>query len=102
MYDNRGKKAGAAVALICLIGMLTERFHGFIIFKKLDVEQHFGVFEWGLLFGLFLIAFSREKYDDERAKAADGELERVGCRAFFERRPASEAWFTRASAGPAL
>ena len=68
MYDNRGKKTGALLALVSLAAMLVERFHGFIVFKKLDVSQHIGVFEWFMFFGLILIAFSREKYDDERAK----------------------------------
>ena len=69
MYDNRGKKLGALIAILSLGAMLAERFHGFIIFKKLDRQQHLGVFEWFMFFGLILIAFSREKFDDDRAKA---------------------------------
>ena len=69
MYDNRGKKLGASLALFSLGAMVAERLHSFIIFKKLDVQQHIGVFEWFMFFGLIIVAFSREKYDDERAKA---------------------------------
>ena len=69
MYDHRGKTVGLIVSAVGLIGMITEKLKGFIVVKKWDVAQHYNGFEWLMLVGLFLIIYSKEKYDDERAKA---------------------------------
>lgn len=68
MYDYRGKIWGLIISAIALLAMIGERLKGFIIFKKLTVAQHYGIFEWIMLAGLFCIIYSKEKHEDERAK----------------------------------
>lgn len=69
MYDYKWKKWGFIVSGVGLALMLAEKVKGFVIFKKLDVTQHYGIFEWIMLFGLVMVIYCREKYDDDRAKA---------------------------------
>ena len=68
MYDYRGKVAGYIVSAIGLIAMVAERIHPFVLKAKWNAEQHYSLFVWVTLFGLFLVAYSKEKVDDERTK----------------------------------
>jgi hypothetical protein len=69
MYDHRGKIWGIIISAIGLIAMVTERFTKFIVFQKYNSSQHYGIFEWIMLFGLALVMYSKEKHEDERTKA---------------------------------
>jgi len=68
MYDYRGKIGGVIGSAISLAAMVAERLHGFIIFKKFSVAQHYAIFEWLMLGSLFVIIYSKEKHEDDRAK----------------------------------
>ncbi len=68
MYDYRGKIAGGVIAVAAAIATLVQKLTHITVFKKLDQEQHYFL---GILFvvvGLYTMAFSREKNDDERVK----------------------------------
>lgn len=68
MYDYRGKVSGYIISALGIAAMVAERLHPFILNRKWSAEQHYGVFEWVALLGLFLIMYSKEKVDDERTK----------------------------------
>lgn len=68
MYDYRGKIAGVIISALGLTAMIVERISGFTFLHDLNSEQHYSIFLWCTLFGFMLIAYSREKYDDERAR----------------------------------
>lgn len=69
MYDSKWKKWAIAFSAIGLVAMVVERIRPFTIVKKLNVVQHYDIFQWIMLGGLFILIFCKEKYDDERAKA---------------------------------
>ncbi len=69
MYDHKWKTYGMIISAIGLLGMVAERLMPFVLLKKLTIKQHYAMFEWVMLAGLFLIIYCKEKYDDERAKA---------------------------------
>ena len=68
MYDHSWKLKGVIISAAGLLAMIAERLHGFIIFSKWNVDQHYSIFQWIMLFGLILVIFSKERYDDERTK----------------------------------
>lgn len=69
MYEYHSKKWSILLSAIGLAGMIGERTKGFILFKKLNADQHYAMFEWLMLGGLFILIFCKEKYDDDRTKA---------------------------------
>jgi len=69
MYGNHGKKVGFVISAIGLLGIAIERLRPWLFIRKLDVTQHLAIFQWITLAGLLTIAFSKEKYDDDRAQA---------------------------------
>lgn len=69
MYDYRGKIAGVIVSVVGLAGIFSERLFHWVMLKKFTWQQHLALWQWVTLFGLFIIAYSKEKYDDDRAKA---------------------------------
>ncbi len=69
MYDHKWKIWGVIISALGLAAMVAERLSPFVVFKKLNPVQHYGLFQWIMLAGLFLIIYCKEKYDDERAKA---------------------------------
>jgi len=69
MYGNRTKKWGIAISLVSLALMVAEKLVPFSIVQKFTAVQHMAAFQWFMLFGLFGVIYSKEKYDDERAKA---------------------------------
>jgi hypothetical protein len=68
MYSNKWKKIGIIISAVSLLMMVAERVKGFIIFRKYDASQHYDLFQWCMLLGLVCIIYSKEKYDDDRAK----------------------------------
>lgn len=68
MYDHRGKTLGLIGAGIGLAAMVAERLTPFILLQKLNAHQHYALFLWLTLVALATVAYSKEKYDDERAK----------------------------------
>lgn len=68
MYSHEWKARGFFISGVGLGGMILERIRGVIIFNKLSVEQHHDVFQWIMLFGLIVVIYSKEKYEDDRAK----------------------------------
>ena len=69
MYDHKWKKWGFIISALGLMAMLAERIYPFTFIKKFNAEQHYNIFQWFVLFGLVVVIYSKEKYDDERAKA---------------------------------
>lgn len=68
MYIYKAKIAGIIVSAIGLLGMIGERLSPFVLYGKMSPEQHYSVFLWLTLGGLFVIAYCKEKEDDERAQ----------------------------------
>lgn len=68
MYSYKGKIWGSIISALGLAGMLIERLHPVILNPKWNAMQHYYMCMWIFLMGLAVIAYSKEKYDDERAK----------------------------------
>jgi hypothetical protein len=68
MYEHKFKPVGIVISAAGLLGMITERMRPVIINAKWDAAQHYGLFMWLMLGGLFYIGYCKEKYDDERAQ----------------------------------
>jgi len=68
MYDYRGKLAGIGISAVGFMLVLAEKLHPFSLKPGWTPEQHYGFFVWVALLGLFLMVFSKEKAEDERAK----------------------------------
>jgi hypothetical protein len=69
MYDYRGKILGIVISALGIGAMILERLSGITFIKKWSPHQHYYLFLWVTLLGLATIAYSKEKHDDERAKA---------------------------------
>ena len=69
MYDHRGKILGFIISAIGLCAMVVERVSQLTFIRDWNVKQHYYLFFWVTLLGLVLIAYSREKEDDERAQS---------------------------------
>jgi sterol desaturase/sphingolipid hydroxylase (fatty acid hydroxylase superfamily) len=69
MYEYRAKKWGVALSAIGLLLLIAERIHPFVLMAKYSATQHRAIFQWVAFLGLVVIMYSKEKYDDERAKA---------------------------------
>ena len=68
MYSHEWKARGFIVSAIGFIGMIAERLKPFAFLKKFNADQHSALFQWIMLFGLVLVIYSKEKYEDDRAK----------------------------------
>lgn len=68
MYNHKYRKYAIIVSALGLAGMIGEKIAPFVLLKKLTAEQHYFLFLWLTLGGLFIIGFCKERYDDERAK----------------------------------
>lgn len=69
MYEHRAKKWGVAISLVGLLLLVAEKVHPFSLMQKYTPVQHTAAFQWFMLLGLFCVIYSKEKYDDDRAKA---------------------------------
>jgi len=69
MYGHQYKKWGVVVSVIGFITMMITRFGKVLFLKKYSLDQQYAVFEWIMLFGLILVMFCKEEFEDERAKA---------------------------------
>jgi hypothetical protein len=68
MYGYKGKVAGMIIAGIGLILLIVQKLTHFIVFAKLNSDQHFNALLWFTMLGLFTIMFSKEKIEDERVQ----------------------------------
>lgn len=68
MYGYWGKVAGIIIAALGAIMLITQKLTDFIIISKLSSAQHFNILLWITVLGLFTIAFSKEKHEDERVQ----------------------------------
>lgn len=69
MYDYKGKIKGIVISAIGLVGIISERIWHWTVIEKLTWEQHLTLLKWVTLLGLIVIGYSKEKYEDDRAKA---------------------------------
>lgn len=69
MYDYKGKIRGIIISALGLAAMISERLFHWTVIEKLTWEQHLTLFKWVTLLGLMIIGYSKEKYEDDRAKA---------------------------------
>jgi hypothetical protein len=74
----KAKIAGIILSATALILMILENISPFIIIKSLNVAQHLQLSLLLTLFGLFIIAFSKEKIDDDRVKVIRGKVFQFG------------------------
>lgn len=68
MYDYRGKIAGVIITAIGAVLLTIQRLTHFIVLHKFTAQQHYYLILFIVLFGLYMMANSREKMDDERVK----------------------------------
>jgi len=68
MYDYRGKIAGVMITAVSAILLTIQRFTHFVVLQKYTALQHYYFILFFVLFGLYMMANSREKMDDERVK----------------------------------
>lgn len=69
MYSYKGKIAGVVISALGFAALLIEKSTVWLPIKKYNHLQHLALFQWITLLGLFTIAYSKEKYDDDRAHA---------------------------------
>ena len=69
MYDYKGKIRGIIISALGLAGLISERLWHWTVIEKFNWEQHLTIFKWVTLLGLMIIGYSKEKYEDDRAKA---------------------------------
>jgi len=69
MQSYKGKTVGVAISVLSMILMiLASKLDNFILIKSFDNSQHFQLFFGLTVLGLYLIAYSKEKIDDERVQ----------------------------------
>ncbi len=68
MYDYRGKVAGMVIAAVGSMLVIIQKLAPFNVFRSMNAEQHYYLSAWITVVGLFSIAFSMEKHEDERVK----------------------------------
>lgn len=74
MHSFRFKIVGAIISILGIIFMiLSDKIEGFRIVENVDNLRHFQFFFLLAVLGLFLIAFSKEKFEDERVKEVRGK-----------------------------
>lgn len=78
MHNYKWKVSGLVVAGLGLVLWLAHYFTDFVLVEKYNTDQHSFMFWWITLAGLYLTAFSKEKYDDERVKAIRAKSMQAG------------------------
>lgn len=73
-----GKLVGIYLSAIALILFFIFSFSNFILFTKYSQELHTEFSFLLLMYGLFMITFSKEKIDDERIKLIRGKSYQIG------------------------
>lgn len=68
MYNYQGKIKGMAIGGAGLIALVVQKFTHFTVTEKLSSDQHYNILLWITLAGLFTMAYSHEKVEDERVK----------------------------------
>lgn len=68
MNNHKWKIGGMVISTVGVLAMVFEKFSAFIVFKNLNITQHYLIFEWIMLLGLMIVIYSKEKHDDERVK----------------------------------
>ena len=68
MYNYKGKVKGMIMAGVGLTALLVQKFTHFTVTGKLNSGQHYNILLWVTLAGLFTMAYSHEKVEDERVK----------------------------------
>lgn len=66
MYGYKWKVIGMIMTTVFTIALTVQKLTDFTIVNKLNSAQHFNFLLWLAIFGLVLIAFSKEKNEDER------------------------------------
>lgn len=68
LMSYTSKLIGIGMTLVGVGLSIAEYATSFVVFKKFSPAIHLNFFLWFMLFGLFMIAFSKEKHEDERVK----------------------------------
>ncbi len=68
MNDYRTKVAGRIVTAAGVVLTIAQKITSFTILPKLSVEKHYYLCIWTVVLGLYMMAFSKEKFEDERVK----------------------------------
>lgn len=69
MHGYGFKVAGMILAAIATLALIINHFLNLQVVPEFDTEQHTFMYWWLTLFGLYIMAFSKEKHDDERVQA---------------------------------
>lgn len=78
LNSYKAKIVGIILSIFSVILMVLEKINQFIVLKNLDPSQHLQLLFLLLLAGLFIIAFSKEKIDDDRINLIRGKAFQIG------------------------
>ncbi|MBL7682793.1 MAG: hypothetical protein JNK00_05495 [Flavipsychrobacter sp.] len=68
LASHKSKIAGLVVLSVGLVITIVQKLHPFIVIPKYDADKHLSLSLWIIVVGMYLTAFSQEKFEDERVK----------------------------------
>ncbi|MBN9482671.1 MAG: hypothetical protein BGO70_07340 [Bacteroidetes bacterium 43-93] len=68
LASYKNKIAGLVILSIGLLVTIVEKLHPFTVVAKWNADTHLAACIWIIVFGMYMTAFSREKFEDERVK----------------------------------
>lgn len=68
LASHKSKIAGLVVLSVGLVITIAQKLHPFIVIPKYDADKHLSLSLWIIVVGMYLTAFSQEKFEDERVK----------------------------------
>jgi hypothetical protein len=68
LASHKSKIAGLVTMSVGLVVTIIYKLHPFVLIPKYDADKHLGLCLWVIVVGMYLTAFSREKFEDERVK----------------------------------
>lgn len=68
LASHKSKIAGLVILSAGLVITIIQKLHPFTIIPKYDADKHLGLCIWVIVLGMYLTAFSKEKFEDERVR----------------------------------
>jgi len=68
LIEYPARKVGIAISGLGIVAAIAEKKSGFILIHQLTAQQHYLIFLYIILLGLLLIATSKVKHEDDRAR----------------------------------
>lgn len=68
LASHKTKIAGLITLSAGLVLTIVQKLHPFIIVPKYNADKHLAISIWVVVVGMYLTAFSKEKFEDERVR----------------------------------